>query len=249
MTMHEGRLKAAKFGFDMPVDAPLYARPPIYYTNVQSITVTYETDIDAALDLLPEGLVLEPPAIATLMFVRYPFSTVGPYVEAILGIACEHEQTPGLYIPHIVLDSDAPLAAGREVYGYPKKLAHIDIDMESHTDIMSGRMERPRGNLICSAGVRPEWPITVSGASADGYSMALRVIPSPEKDAKPSLMELIRIHTETTVKEEWEGTGWVEFFTHSDVDPWHKLRVNEVVDARYRISDMTLGYGTIIKRW
>ncbi len=79
--------------------------------------------------------------------------------------------------------------------------------------------------------------------------MALRVIPSPEKDAKPSLAELVRIHTETTVREEWEGTGWLEFHTHSDVDPWHKLAVREVVDARYRVSDMVLGYGEIVKRY
>lgn len=247
--MREGRFKANKFGYDMPADAPLYSKPPIYYRDMRSISVAYETDLDAALDLLPEGLELEPPAIATVMFVRYPFSTAGPYLETILGIACEYDGTPGLYIPHIVLDSDAPMAAGREIYGYPKKLAHIEIDLESSTDVFSCRMERPRGNLICSGGVRPEWPITVSGEASDGYSMALRVIPSPEKDAAPSLAELIRIHTTNTVKEEWEGTGWLEFHTHSDLDPWHKLKVTDVVDVRYRVADMVLGYGEIIRRY
>lgn len=247
--MHEGRLKAGKFGYDTPVDAPLYAKPPIYYKDVHAISVTYETDLDAALDLLPEGLTLEPPAIAMLIFARYPFSTLGPYLETILGIACEYDGTPGIYIPHIAVDSEVPLAAGREVWGYPKKLANIEIDLESPTDVFSARMERPHGNLICSAGIRPEWPVTIHGEPTDDYSMALRVIPSPVEDAGPSLAELIQIHSVTTVKEEWEGTGWVEFYTHSAIDPWHKLKVNDVVDARYRVSDMTLGFGTVIKSW
>ena len=101
------------------------------------------------------------------------------------------------------------------------------------------RVDRPQAGVV-----EP-----VSGQAADGYSFALRVIPSPEEDAPPSLAELIRIHTINTVKEEWEGTGWLEFFTHSDVDPWHQLPVREVVDARYRIADMTLGFGKVIKRF
>jgi acetoacetate decarboxylase len=247
--MHEGRLKAAKFGYDMPVDAPLYAKPPIYYKDVHTISVTWETDLDAALDLLPEGLELEPPAIASIIFARYPFSTLGPYNETILGIACSCDGTPGLYIPHIVVDSEVPLAAGREIWGYPKKFAHIEIDTDAPGDVLSGRMERPRGNLLCGAGVRPEWPIRAAGEPTDGYSMALRVIPAPEENGGPSLAQLIRTHTVTTVKEEWEGTGWVEFYTHSNVDPWHKLNVEEVVDARYRISDMTLGFGKVVRSW
>jgi acetoacetate decarboxylase len=84
----EGRLTKDKFGYSLPAGAPLYAKPAIYYKNVEAIGITYETDTEAALDLLLEGLVLPEPAPASLLFIRYPWSTLGPYEEAILGISC-----------------------------------------------------------------------------------------------------------------------------------------------------------------
>lgn len=74
----EGRFTKDKFGYDMPVDAPLFAKPPIFYRYAEAIAVYYETDQEAALDLLPEGLVLPTPVMATLLFLKYPYSTLGP---------------------------------------------------------------------------------------------------------------------------------------------------------------------------
>ena len=61
----EGRLTKDKFGYGMPVDAPLYAKPPIYYQDIRTISITYETDPDGALDMLPEGLMLPEPVAAS----------------------------------------------------------------------------------------------------------------------------------------------------------------------------------------
>lgn len=245
---HEGRLDLN--GYDMPVDAPLYAKPPIHYRDVNAISISYETDLDAALDLLPQGLEIEAPAIATLMFIQYPFSTLGPYNEVILSINCSYDGQPTNYIPHIVVDNEVPLAAGREIWGYPKKLANIEVELSAPVDVLWGKMERPSGNTICSGGIRPERPVEFSTEPTDNYGMALRLIPSPVDGAsKPSIAELLRVHHVATVKEEWEGPGWVEYHTHSDVDPWHKLKVKEVVGATYRISDMILGLAEIVKTY
>jgi len=245
----QGRLTADKFGYSTPVDAPLYAKPPIYYTDVHNITVTYETDMDAALDLLPAGLEIDGPAFALVMFVKYPFSTLGPYLETILGIPCNFNGEPRVYIPHIVLDSEVPLAAGREIWGYPKKLAEITVETEAPRDVLFGKMERPKGNPIVTAGIRPETPVEFSDEPVEGYSMALRLIPSPTDGEDPSLAELVETHTVNTVKAEWRGPGWVEYHNHSAVDPWYKLKVKEVVDATYRINDMVLGFGKVVKRY
>lgn len=245
----EGRLKPACAGYAMPLDAPTYATPPIHYRGVQSIMVSYETDLEAALDLLPEGLVIEPPALATLLFINYPFSTLGPYKEVILVIHCLYNGQPTSYIPHIVVNSEVPLAAGREIWGYPKKLAHIEVETSSPVDVLWGRMERPKGHAICSGGIRPEHLLDLPKTPTDAYNFALRVIPNPAAGQRPSLAELVRVHTVTTLHEAWEGPGWAEFHCVSAVDPWHKLKVKEVVNAQYRISDMMLGHGEIAKTY
>lgn len=231
----------------MPADAPLYASPPIYYRNVEALGITYETDRDAALDLLPEGLVVNTPAVATLLFVRYPFSTLGPYEEAMLGIPCTWQGEARFYIPHIVLNSTIPHAAGREIWGFPKKIAYVSLDKEM--DLVSGIMERPKGHRICSAGIRLERPAEVLEPSTVSYSVGLKIIPNPEKDAEPSLAELIEVHTETTVLEAYQGTSWISFDSQSMVDPWHKLEVKNILDATYRVYDQILGHGRVIKRY
>jgi acetoacetate decarboxylase len=241
----EGRLTKDKFGYAMPVDAPLYARPPIYYKRAETITVAYETDPDAAAAILPQGLVLPEPATALLIFAKYPFSTLGSYEETILALPCLLNNELKVYIAHIVVNNDIPQTAGREIWGYPKKLAAITFTREY--DLVMGKMERPVGNMICSAGVRPETPATddMGGIGV----LSLRVIPSPEKNAPPSLADLIEIPQKATVLESWSGPGWARYHGASAVDPWHAIEVRQVLGATYRISDMELDFGRIVKRY
>ena len=46
-----GKLTKANAGYAMPVDAPLYAKPPIHYRFAETITISYETDGAAAANL------------------------------------------------------------------------------------------------------------------------------------------------------------------------------------------------------
>lgn len=241
----EGRLTKDKFGYGMPVDAPLFAKPPIYYKYAETISVTYETDKEAALDLLPEGLILLEPATAVLIFAKYPFSTLGPYEETILCILCLRNNEIKAYIPHIVVNNDVPQAAGREIWGYPKKIAKITITKEY--DLITGKMERPENNLICSAGIRPETPVKQDQNSIG--ILSLRVIPSPEEGAPPSIAELIEVPQNIEVLESWSGPGWAQFHSKSELDPWHKLSVKKVLDANYRIYHSILEYGKVIKKY
>ena len=240
-----GKITKANAGYAMPVDAPLYANPPIHYRFAEAITISYETDAAAAANLLPEGLIVPEPATAAVVFVTYPFSTLGQYEETILCIPCLFNDELKIYIPHIVVNNDIPQIAGREIWGYPKKIAHITLTKEF--DMVFGRMERPQGNLICSAGMRPETPLTeedpVTGV------LSLRVIPSPEENAPPSLMELIEVPQKNTVIDSFSGPGWVHFHIGSTLDPWHTLPVKQILGANYRVSHMELGYGKIVKRY
>ncbi len=242
-----GRLTKGKFGYDMPVDAPLYGKPPYYYKGAESMAFAYETDEEAAAELLPEGLELTTPATAHVSFINYPFSTLGSYAEAILGLACTWQGQPRSYVAHIVLDTDSPFAAGREIWGIPKKLARITLDMDG--DLVIGTMERPKGNRICTGVMRLEEPLPAGPVAAGGGSVFLRVIPSPEEGAEPSLAELIEVPANSTVLEAWQGTGFVEFNSHSTIDPWYKLSVKRMVGASYRKFDMVLDYGKIVKRY
>ena len=243
----QGRLLRKTGAGIMPLDAPLYAKPPIYYEGAESLGFTYETDAEAALDMLPDGLEVTKPAIATVLFLTYPFSTLGPYEEAILGISCLWQGKPRFYIPHIAVNSDIPQAAGREIWGYPKKFACIMLGEEG--DLHWGRMERPEGNPIVSGVMRPEKPVAAAPPGPPVPGLSLRVIPSPEEGAPPSLIELIETVTRSTTLEAWEGPGSLQFHGDSDIDPWSRLAVKRLISAHYRKYDMVLPGGKVIKTY
>lgn len=244
----EGQLAKNEIGYDMPVDAPLYSKPPIVYKNNESISLTYQTDEAAAAELLPNGLGVPSPATATLMLIRYNFSNLGPYEEAILALGCTWQGEPRIYIAHIVVNSIVPMAAGREIWGFPKKFAEVTFQVEG--DLMWGTVDRPTGNRICTGVIRLEAHMSLEGADQNAIPcLSLRVIPSPEEGAPPSLMELIEVPSKSTTLESWQGPGYVQYHSTSDIDPWHKVPVRNMLSASYRRYDQILDYGKIIKRY
>lgn len=242
----QGRLNLSRFGYSMPVDAPAYQRPPFYYKGARSIAVVFETDPDAALEAIPEPLALSEPGTAVLSFFEYPWTTFGPYNEAILSLLVEHRGKRLSYIQQIMVTTEPPMLAGREIWGFPKKLAAIDF--RSERDMIYGTLERPAGIRIASAVMRPERPARAHpGPPRAGVS--LRVIPAAETGAeRPLCAEIIETVTETKTHEAWEGTGSVALAENSVLDPWSRFPVKRLVGATYTVYDMVLPCGRVIDR-
>jgi len=245
--IRSGRLGKSSLGASMPVDAPYYQSPPFFFRDARAMSISYETDADAALDLLPEGLDLALPARARLMVLHYPFSTLGPYHEAILGIECLWQGAPRFYIAHIAVTEVPPLVAGREIWGYPKKMAHITLEHEA--EFLRGTVERPAGVRLVTATMRIERPLPPVPAGGGGGSLSLRVIPSVEPGEPPSVAELIEAVNETHLHEAWVGTGTLSYDTASSLDPWHRLPVRQVLGATYSRYDFTLPHGRVLRSY
>ncbi len=242
-----GRLTKDRFGASMPVDAPYYQSPPFYYRDARSMNIIYETDAEAAADLLPEGIELPRPAQAVLMVVHYPSSTFGPYNEAILGIQCSWEGVGHIYIAHIVVDTVPPLVGGREVWGFPKKIARIDLEADS--ELVRGTVERPAGLRLLTAAMRPERPLEPP-PQVGGGTLSLRVIPNVEEGQPPSLAELIQVPSmDRHTHEAWTGPATLSYDGRSTLDPWHGLPVRQILGAVYTRHDFTLPYGHVVRRY
>jgi acetoacetate decarboxylase len=241
----QGRLTLQNAGYSMPADAPAFQRPPFYYRGARSIAVAFETDPDAAAAALPASLTLSEPATAVLSFYDYPWTTLGPYNEAILAVLVEHRGRPLTYIMHIAVTTEPPMLAGREIWGFPKKLAAIEL--RSDRDMIYGTLERPAGIRLASAIVRPERPAD-NGHGAPRPAVSLRLIPSAEEKGRPACADLVECITETRTIEAWTGTGSIAFAQSSAFDPWNRLPLKRVLAASYQVYDMTLGYGEIIDR-
>jgi acetoacetate decarboxylase len=240
-----GRLTLDKLGYSMPSDAPAFPAPPYHYRNAQAVSIKFETDPEAALEVLPEPLELREPASANLSFYWYPFTTFGPYHEAILRLYAQHEGNPLTYIAQIFVDTEPPMLAGREVWGYPKKLARIGFERDK--DMVVGWLERPTGVRLATAVMRPEQP--AGPLESNGPTTGLRIIPSAKPgERRPALAELVAADTQHTLREAWEGPGSISFPDKSALDPVDRFPVRRILKAIYMEYDILLPGGRVIAR-
>ena len=234
----QGKLTREKMGYSMPVDAPAFSGPPGHFKQANFIRFDYITDAESASELIPEQLSLTDPATAVLMFGHYPWSTIGSYKEAMIGVNVEYKGEAMFFPTYLILDKAG--FGGREVVGYPKKMGIVEFT--KYDDVMGAYVERPKGIRICSGVMRPEQPIDMSMMQDNvRTTCTLRVIPNPDKSKPHSLVELIRTDTEVSETEIWMGTGSCTLSGESALDPWHKLPVKEMLMSCYAVGDFTMG--------
>src|SRR5215207_6979144 len=129
--MKEAEVKARAFA--MPLTSPAYPPGPYRLVNREFLIITYRTDPDALAEVIPAPLEMTDP-IVKFEFIRMPDSTgFGDYTEAGQVIPVRYGQQLGGYVHAMFLDCEPPIAAGREIWGFPKKLASPEMRIEKDT--------------------------------------------------------------------------------------------------------------------
>jgi acetoacetate decarboxylase len=250
-----GRLTLDKFKETMPVTAPAIQDKQFWYRDVSMMFVQYRTDADAIQRILPEGLELQDDPVAVVTIADYHFSTFGPYPETILAIPCLLDGEAVSYTHYLFTNQEAPLIAGREIWGYAKKLAHIEIINQSEQTM--GIVERPKGNRILTAIMR-----TVDNVPGDGFaaapSISLKMIPDAEPNGNRGQAISQMVRTEYNIApvvatdgltEMWTGPGSLVYDAQTANDPWHELPVREVMACTFGKFNFYLPKGKVIKTY
>src|SRR5215813_2578661 len=108
--------------FAMPLTNPAFPPGPYRFINREYLVITYETDMAALRAVVPEPLEVSEP-IVKFEFMRMPDSTgFGDYTEAGQVIPVSLDGRAGSYVHAMFLDNHSPIAGGRELWGFPKKL-------------------------------------------------------------------------------------------------------------------------------
>jgi acetoacetate decarboxylase len=225
-----------KSAFAMPLTSPSYPRGPYRFVNREYMIITYRTDPDALRKVVPAPLEFTDPVVK-YEFIRMPDSTgFGNYTESGQVIPVTFKGVAGGYVHSMYLNDDAPIAGGREIWGFPKKLAEPKLHAEK--DTLVGTLDYGR---ICVANGTMGYK-HLKGMLEPSY--LLKII--PHVDCTPRICELVRYClTDVTVKGAWEGPAGLELFDHA-LAPVAELPVMEVVSATHILADLTLGLGEVI---
>jgi acetoacetate decarboxylase len=236
-----------------------YGPPPYLYRGVEDIFIAYEADPAGVEVLLPPGLEIADEVPTCIAWGRWiPFSSFGPYHEAYVMIRVSLDGQTYLYQPFIFTDNEIPLVAGREIWGFAKKLAV----MERHSGGAGGTpfgeqmlftVDRPRGQRLMTMGITCEQ--TFDPAEMEDLPvLSARVIPSAEAGRPPSVAELVRLDVEAPLHRSADGTpmlftgrATLAMDARSAVDPWHLLAPVNVLQGWFGVFDFDLNHGVVVK--
>jgi acetoacetate decarboxylase len=228
----------------MPLVSPSYPRGPYRFFDREFMIITYRTDPAALEKVVPEPLKIGEP-IVKYEFIRMPDSTgFGDYTETGQVIPVTLDGVAGGYVHSMYLDDEAPIAGGREIWGFPKKYANPKFQVE--TDTLVGTLNY--GSVLCASATMGYKHVPADKdkvlASLLAPSFLIKII--PDVDAKPRICELVRYYLEDiTLKECWTGPAALGLFPHAICDV-AKLPVLEVLSAVHLKADLTLGLGEVV---
>lgn len=226
------------------------------FYDAEMLMVFWETKPEIIARLLPPLLKPANDPIAMAFVADYPatdFDCV--YKESALFVRAEYEGKEGSYCLAMPVTSDMAMAGGREIYGFPKKMA--DIHFEKKGACVSGWTQR--------RGIRfMEVKATLSGRTNDPKVLDLfakeageeegvikvvaynfKHFPGPQTGTLDYPPRLVK--QETVFKPKVMEIGEAEIiFKPSDYDPWMEVEVVKMLGGIYTKGDNFMMQGKVV---
>lgn len=230
--------------YAMPLTSPAFPVGPYRFFHREFLIITYRTDPDKLRALVPEPLRVDE-SLVKFEFIRMADSTgFGDYTESGQVIPVTFDGRKGSYSHCMFLDDHPPIAGGRELWGFPKKLAKPSL--RADVDTMLGTLDY--GSVRIATGTMGYKHKTADHeavkASMRAPNYLLKIIPHVDGTAR--ICELVEYHLEDIdLQGAWTGPASLTLASHA-LAPVAELPVLEIVSASHIIADLTLGLGKVV---
>jgi len=233
-----------KHAFAMPFTSPAYPVGPYRFVNREFMIITYRTDMDKLRAVVPAPLEVTEPLVK-YEFIRMPDSTgFGDYTETGQVIPVSFNGKKGGYTHCMFLNDHPPIAGGRELWGFPKKLANPTLRAE--IDTLVGTLDY--GPVRVATGTmgykhrEADHAAVVASLATPNY--LLKILPHVDGTAR--VCELVEYYLQdVTLKGAWTGPAALSLVPHA-LAPVAELPVLEIVSATHLVADLTLGLGKVV---
>jgi acetoacetate decarboxylase len=239
----------------MPAASPSYPLGPYRFIDREYLIITYESDPDSIRAALPEPLEPDGSGIVLYEFIRMPDSAgFGSYTESGLVIPALLGSEHVNFTAQMYLDDEPPIAAGREIWGFPKKHASPQLRIIHDTltgtldyagvQVAVGTMGYKHQHILYDVEGRRQCS-TASIVSKMGKTQVnLKLL--PHVDGTPAIAQLVGYNlVDIQVKGAWSGPARLHLLSHVNA-PVADLPVRRVVGGLHFIADLTLPYGRVM---
>ena len=226
------------------------------FKGAEMLTVIWETKPEIIERILPPPLEPVSRPLCTAFIAYYPSTNQGqPYYESDLFIRSQFKGELGNYHLAMHVDDDRAMIGGREICGFPKKMANIKLerqDKEIHawSERLGTRNIELHAKLTGKFNssefpdILKEFKILPSRKKG-AVSYNFKYFPSPDKqgfDYPPRLVRQV-----TMIKPQSMEMGEVEIKLKSSVhDPWGELEVVNTLGALYLKTNNTMLPGEVV---
>jgi len=214
------------------------------FKGAQMVGILYQTERSIIERVLPPPLepAEEPWALAYI--ASFPDTNLGPgYREGALFVRCQYKGEVGNHCLSMPLEaSEDRMLNGRDIYGFPKKLAKVSF---RKTDGMVEASIERHGVRFCSITMQPLTELSEPPLKA-GPNFLFKFQPSstltPGFDGPVSI---VRQQTDLEYLHFQMGMGHISF-EDSPHDPWSEIRCVQVLAAYSFTANTTMQPGTIV---
>src|SRR5215470_4833299 len=231
----------------MPAAGPSYPAGPYRFIDREYMIITYETDADLIRAQLPEPLEMADQPLVHYEWIKMPDSSgFGNYTESGMVIPCRFKGEDVNFVAQMYLDDDPPIAAGREIWGFPKKHAHPKLEIVH--DTLTGTLTY--AHQLVALGTMGYKHESMAGngerttATLSKTQINLKIIPGVNGHAE--ICQLVGINlVDIKVKGSWMGPGRLHLVPHVNA-PVADFPVRRVVGAHHFLADLTLPFGRVV---
>lgn len=232
--------------FAMPITSPSGLKIDYKFKNREYLIISYETDIEKLQEVVPA------PLKVVSNVVKYEFMKMpdahgfGSFTESGQVIEVEFEGKRGQYSHMMFLDDLAPIAAGREIWGFPKKYGNPTLTID--VDTVLGRLKYNSVDVaIGTMAYKYEELDTakIKQGLENTPNYLLKIIPHANGQ-EAEICQLVRYFLkDVTVHGAWSGPAALQFFEHV-LAPVSQLPVRKILGGTHLIADLTLGFGEVV---
>ena len=239
-------------GFVQSWDDLVKARQTYEFYDAEMLTVVWETKPEIVKRLLPPPLAPVAKPIAIAFVAYYPKTSFGPpYYEGGLFLSAAYKGIEGNYCLAMPVTGDLAMAGGREVFGYPKKIANIQLKRNGNT--IEGSLERHgliffklRAKLTGTPNTSEFADIFLNLTAEEGpVQYNVKHFFASDGSGFDYNPRLIREKVTMRPKVAELGIAEVEM-THSDYDPWSEVEIVRILGAEHTIGDNIMLKGDVV---